>query len=352
MHIKIINTYNKPQSNYKNNGSCSRTINYLKKEAIEKNTEVSYFNNERDNISEHEVQYNIDNNIKGVKQEDEKFFSLVISPSSDELEHLGNDREKIKQYVRKIMDNYAENFHLKNGNITSENIVYYATIHSERKYKFNDKKVKNNNKKIGEKKKGNNLHIHIIVSARDKEQKITLNPIKSSTRFSIDKFTQKNCSAFSEMFDYKKTLDDYHNCYNYRVNKEIENRIKSINKKHSLHFNSEYYIKNVIDIPNKRKLISNLIVLAGELNSGKYIEFCKDINQDIDFKDYTKEQYERFNNPNSFVNTDNEKNYINEFNAKLNSFAEKFLKEMEQDITLFSKVDFKKRKKRNRGLSL
>jgi hypothetical protein len=56
------------------------------------------------------------------------------------------------------------------------NLVWAATIHDERKNRGTDEG------KQGEKKDGLQTHIHIVVSARDADQKITLNPLGTPNR--------------------------------------------------------------------------------------------------------------------------------------------------------------------------
>ncbi len=72
---------------YDNKGSAQRLVNYLAHEAKPQGKEVIYFNQTRSNITAQEVAERIDGNRKGLRREDAKFYSLIISPSAEELGH-------------------------------------------------------------------------------------------------------------------------------------------------------------------------------------------------------------------------------------------------------------------------
>lgn len=344
MYIKIINTYNKPNSKFSNSGSCGRTVNYLKGEAKEKNQECIFFNSENDNISPDDVKEQIDSNTKGIAKEDEKFFSLAISPSAEELEAIGKDKEKLKEYVKDVMKIYAENFNIKGKQLSQDNLLYFATLHEERKYKSKDYKVKNKEEKAGNKKSGDNTHIHVIVSARDKQMKTTLNPLKSRRRFSIDSFSEKSSIQFADKFNHKKTLEDYYSYCNYKINSNIENKLYYLNEKYAINLDSKYYTKNLKDIDNKRKFFNNLITLNKELKSGKTFDQCSNINKNLEFKVMIIKEGQRIEQP-TLDST------LNDINNKISSSALNFLQNMEFDPTLTNSIVPKKKKKKiDRGL--
>eukprot|EP01035_Chromulina_nebulosa_P020719 gene20719-26863_t len=147
----------------------------------------------------------IDNNVKGLTKKDDKFHSLVIAPSAKELEHIGNDTAKLKEFTIVCMERYASNFNLNSGKRLSEkDLVWYATIHQNRAYKGTDAKVVNGEKKSGDLKEGLQTHIHVVVSARDKEQKITLNPnTPNKNRFKMTAWFESNEKQFNRQFDFK-----------------------------------------------------------------------------------------------------------------------------------------------------
>lgn len=112
MYTKFINPKNSTnKANYDNKGSSLRTVNYLSKEI--KNEDVSglFFNDVSDAFyTKNEVVSAIDNNVKGLKTDDEKFQSIVLSPSQEELLWIGDDDKKLMQYCRQVVENYARNF--------------------------------------------------------------------------------------------------------------------------------------------------------------------------------------------------------------------------------------------------
>jgi hypothetical protein len=190
---------------YDNKGSCAQLVNYLAHEARPQGKEVAYFNGSGDSITAAQVTAAIDGNCKGLRREDAKFYSLVISPSADELKHIGNDIEKLKAYTRQVMQNYAGNFQLKDGKkLKGEDLVWFATFHQGREYNGLDKPVREGTAKAGVAKPGLQTHIHVIVSRRDAAQKITRTPTGRRERFSIQDWQKQNAQDFKQPFGYEK----------------------------------------------------------------------------------------------------------------------------------------------------
>jgi len=96
MYVKLINPATHGQAAYNNSGSSAQTLNYLKQEAGKDGQEAVFFNASEDGLSAAELMQDIDANVKGLRAEDAKFYSLVLSPSEDELAHIDNDEEKLK----------------------------------------------------------------------------------------------------------------------------------------------------------------------------------------------------------------------------------------------------------------
>jgi hypothetical protein len=192
MYAKVINPKTNGKKVYDNKGSALRTANYLVKEAKEAGEVARFFGapGSPDKTAE-EVVTMLDGNVKGLRKDDAKFYSLVLSPSPDELAHIGNDAKALERYTQHVMDEYAKNFTLKNGKELGEpNLVWAATMHQERKNRGTDEGTQ------GEKKEGYQTHVHIMVSARDADQKITLNPLSTPDRFNRVQFQAK---AFAQM---------------------------------------------------------------------------------------------------------------------------------------------------------
>ncbi len=205
MITKILKPSGSGKVVYDNKGSCARLVNYLAHEARPQGKEVAYFNGSGDDITAAQVTAAIDGNCKGLRKEDAKFYSLVISPSADELKHIGNDAEKLKAYTRQVMENYAGNFQLKDGKkLRGEDLVWFATFHQGREYNGFDKPVREGTAKAGVAKPGLQTHIHVIISRRDAAQKITLTPTGRRERFSIQDWQKQNAHDFKQLFGYEK----------------------------------------------------------------------------------------------------------------------------------------------------
>lgn len=191
MYIKVINPSKHGSATYSNTGSCINLVEYLGKEneSLPLEKREMFFNQNEDELSSNAVIKMIDNNIKGIAKGRTKFNSLVIAPDIHEQKHIGNDPKKLKQYTCEVMRVYAENFHLKSGRkLDSENLVWAAKIEYERS--------------------GNqegNMHVHVIVSARDKEQMITLSPnTNDKKRFNRVNFYLESEKEFDKLFQYNR----------------------------------------------------------------------------------------------------------------------------------------------------
>lgn len=200
MYIKIINPATNGKKAYSNRGSARQATNYLEGEAKKQGEVAVFFNSNRTDISGDEAVQMLDANRKGLQKEDAKFYSLVISPSAQELEHIGSDPQKLRDYTARVMQEYATNFVTKSGQPLSEkDLVWVATQHDERKHRGYD------GAPSGQKKEGLQTHIHIMVSARDRQQKVTLNPLGSPNRFNRVSFMAKGNVAFEQQFGPVKT---------------------------------------------------------------------------------------------------------------------------------------------------
>jgi hypothetical protein len=198
MHSKIINPSRNGRFVFANLGSCKKTVSYLNHEARTQGKEAVFFNEEKKDVLAEEVQASMDENTKGLRKSQEKFYSLVISPSGDELRHIGNDPEKLKVYTRAVMENYAENFTLRSGKVLkAHDILWYATLHRERQHKESQQK--------GEAKAGLHQHVHVLVSAKDKSGEHRLNPRGRKSQFVLKDWQVKNGQTFQHMFDYQKS---------------------------------------------------------------------------------------------------------------------------------------------------
>ncbi|MBT9394448.1 hypothetical protein KLP40_14850 [Hymenobacter sp. NST-14] len=201
MYIKVINPKTDGHDAYKNDGSAAQVVNYLRKEGLEKSEEVRFFTREEESISGAEAAQMMDENVKGLTKKEAKFYSLVISPSEQELHAIGNDPVKLQDFTRDVMAAYASEFKLPNGRVLApDEIVWAAVQHNERHYRGTDKEVVAGEAVAGTKKEGLQTHIHVMVSARDAEQKITLNPLGKADRFSRVEFAARGGAEFAMQY--------------------------------------------------------------------------------------------------------------------------------------------------------
>lgn len=196
MYAKVINPKTNGKKVYDNKGSALRTANYLAMEAKEQGAVATFFGapGSGEKTAEAVVAL-LDQNVKGLRQDDAKFYSLVLSPSPEELAYIGSDHQALVSYTQEVMKDYAQNFTLKNGRELGEaNLVWAATIHQDRKNRGTDVGVQ------GEKKDGLQTHVHVLVSARDADQKITLNPLGRPDRFDRVQFQAKAVAQMEIQF--------------------------------------------------------------------------------------------------------------------------------------------------------
>lgn len=203
-----------------NKGSCSNLALYLEKEnedldqLIKKanstmqileleSRKQGFFTALETNVSTIEVISAIDQNKRKLGANDAKYFAPTISFSEKELNHIAFEatgkkeissvwdlnatelnefNNLIREYGRKIMNNYALNFNRQDKGINSgADLVYFGKIEHFRKFKGTDRDVLNGKETSGDYKKGLQSHIHIIVSRKDKSQRLKLSPTCNET---------------------------------------------------------------------------------------------------------------------------------------------------------------------------
>lgn len=248
-------------------GSVQDFVNYLEKEnegkAIEE--QEHFFDQYDDKVSAEEVVAQIDGNTAKLNKDEARFYSMVLSPSPRELKAINNSSEKLREYVREVMKDYAASFN-RNKTVTVDDIKYYAKIEHERFFKGNDKEIRENQpyatkilnlkkeirkiengsakgnivklqkeinrlekdaphqlngKRIvrGMKKEGFQKHVHIIVSHKDaknarklsplsqnKAAETTLNGQKIKQGFDRDAFYKSAEKTFDKKFAFKRNF--------------------------------------------------------------------------------------------------------------------------------------------------
>jgi hypothetical protein len=232
MYSKVINPEKDGKIAFNNKGSSARLGNYLEKELdLLKTPDGKVFFNSEGSFTKDEMVKSIDMNVKGLTADDDKFYSLVLSPSQAELEHIKNSPQKLREFTADCMENYAQNFTLKakDGSLkqlSEKDLVWFANIEYNRTFKGNSDEVKSGEKKQGERKDGLQTHIHITVSARDKSMKVTLNPrTKDKRRFSIIAWSERNQQTFDSKFGYDSPKKSFTN-----QNKEVWNKVMSVER--------------------------------------------------------------------------------------------------------------------------
>ena len=192
MYTKVIQPKIHGKTTFDNTGSCLQLVNYLNKENENADLEdlELFFNHTQDEYTSDQVVSSIDNNKKGLAKNRAKFHSLVIAPDDKERELIGNNKEAFKEYIREVMELYAENFCDKNGSLglQSKDLVWYGKVENERDGV------------------ADNLHAHIMVSGRDRQMKKSLSPnVNDKKRFNrVDWFLNAE-SKFDELFDYERS---------------------------------------------------------------------------------------------------------------------------------------------------
>ncbi|MBO6247841.1 MAG: hypothetical protein J6N54_03405, partial [Bacteroidales bacterium] len=210
-----------------NTGSCAEYAYYLdhesrwKKEHGQDEKRIPFFDPDGKKVSMETVISAIDSNKSGLHVEDAKFFSLILNPSGKEAAKLGSTREeKMKSLgimVDRMMDRYAEGFN-KEGVKTHQDLLYFYTIHE---YRENDD---------GTVRPG--IHVHIIVSRKDKTGKYKLSPMTNhrsgssgviKSGFDRDSFYRDCERIFDTSFGYQRRISesyDYHNTMKHGSNEE------------------------------------------------------------------------------------------------------------------------------------
>lgn len=199
MHAKVIDPNRHGKIVYQNSGSSQRCVNYLAKEAKAVGEPVVFFSSEpKGELSAEQVVQQLDGNRKGLRQQDDKFHSLVLSPSAEEVAAMGNDPAALRRYTRNVMELYAQNFQLKDGRQLHESdLVWAATVHQQRAHHGQDAPGS------GTPKAGLQTHVHVIVSARDAAQKSTLNPLGKATRFNRVEFQAQATVQLEDELGYR-----------------------------------------------------------------------------------------------------------------------------------------------------
>lgn len=220
MHIKIQGG---GSGSYANTGSSYGVVSYLRhedKELIEQDRPTEqFFSYGRDFVSPPEVVSSLDNNKAKLSRNDAKFFVLTISPSKEEIKAMSGFKSSksrvFKDYInREVMRLYADGFRKGLG---ADDLLYFAKIHHTR-----------------DEKEGEQMHAHVIVSRKDKSNRIKLSPqtnhrgnSKGAVRSGFDRmiFFKEVERAFDRCFKFDREIKDSFEYKNTMKNGTIEDKI-------------------------------------------------------------------------------------------------------------------------------
>lgn len=275
-------------------GSCNVLIDYLQKEDSKREKKglgaESFFSHSSDHVPASEVQVQIDRNTRKLTKDENRYFSFPISPSKEELAHIGNDSGKLKDYTRQVMEKYAEGF---NKGLTSPDLVWYAKV----EYCRTDRQTKQD-------KGEGNMHVHVVVSRRDAKQKFKLSPLSNAKGayqtnnhigtggFDRKKFIIAAERLFDNSFSYDRTIDQTFEYLNaMRNGEEEEKKVQLERKKKSeqslkpikveqvqLLPNTEEINKKSI-IKNDKELVVDLKIQVEKLQKNMHVEQKEEVHQ-------------------------------------------------------------------------
>lgn len=221
-----------------NAGSCGQLVEYLEKENNLKaeNKAELWFNQQRDDLRPQQVRQDIDANTAKLKQHEAKFYLVNISPSQKELQHIGNDPQRLKDYARSVMAEYAANFQKGLG---ADDVKWYGKVEYNRGYKWTDPDVQQGQRQRGEAKPGHQMHVQIIVSRKDSHNQKLLSPLtnhrgqgKSEAhgqqfgQFNRVNFKERSEAAFDQQTGYRRELEEtfrYQNTMSHGTTQERAN---------------------------------------------------------------------------------------------------------------------------------
>ncbi|PZU20151.1 MAG: hypothetical protein DI589_18845 [Shinella sp.] len=250
----------------KNLGSSKKMFEYLNKENKGKFDDEKdlLFNQFRDDITPEEATETIDKNVAKLSKNEEKYFSFHISPSASEIKQIDGDTQKMKDFVRNVMDEYAKNF---NKGLTAKDLVYFAKIERTREFKNKDIEVQNGFSAVGQKKTGDQLHVHVVVSRKDVTNTKKLSPkdnAKGGSNFHVPGKEKTISRGFDRNKFFNKVESLFDSTFNYHRTPEESYEFRRLQKHHPEEFSQKFSQKKTFN-PG----ISNL---STEFNKREYTE--------------------------------------------------------------------------------
>lgn len=309
MQIKIQNQSVSKNSDTK--GSSRSLAEYLNHEDEERMAEgkdpIPFLTPDGQEVSTEEVIEAIDNNAKGLCKKDDKFFHMVVAPSAEEVEAMGEDDEtRYKNAIslmRSILTAYAENFH-REGVEDASDLVAYWKPHFTR---GDDDEYQ--------------LHIHVIVSRKAKEgmdgKSRKISPLtnhhdteKGAVKGGFDRklFFQKCEEIFDKLFNYERSVAesfDYRNAMAHGTTAERAEQTERLAKENATDMKSA--IQTGIERRRKSVQTKNDVEEIAALLEGEQISFPSPrknaIPQALEQAEIKNEIMEAFSNAEKNVDT-------------------------------------------------
>ncbi len=262
---KLGGSYSKSAADY---------AQYLEKENQDRSNidKEFFFDSNSDKISEREVINSIDANTAKLKSNEPRYYAITLNPSQRELRHIQNNPEKLKAYTRDLIKDYARCFNREifGRSPKASDILYYGKIEQNRSFKARDREVRENNPFIkelaalrhkevkirlgeltgnvkqvqneiratekaaphkidgkliqeGTPKPGPQMHVHLIVSRKDKTNSVSLSPgskyIASKVQFQgkevkrgfdRDRFFNLAEKRFDKKFNFQRNFAEHY----------------------------------------------------------------------------------------------------------------------------------------------
>jgi len=171
-------------------GSSGGLVAYLEKEV-----QGQWFSLDREDVPAAEVTQTLDRNKRNLNRDADKYYQVILAPSQAELRHIGSDPDKLRDYTRAAMEQYAANF---GKGIEGRDLMYFAKVEHERTTSHQDRAVQVGDVAKGQAKPGPQTHIHVIVSR-------TENLARYSERKKLGELDRKNPYHLSPLTNHKDT---------------------------------------------------------------------------------------------------------------------------------------------------
>lgn len=184
-HIKF---HSSPLKSGNNSGSCGALLNYLEKEDKDRTDEDAlkgFFNAKSDRLTNEQAKQEVEHQFykKGLKADADKFYTVTMSFSQEELKGKSND--ELKKFAQERFGQMYCNS-IKGNRLDPEQLQWVAKLETERKYKGDDEKVKSGERKSGEQKEGDQRHIHFVVARKTNDGSRQVSPMSNHFRNGAD----------------------------------------------------------------------------------------------------------------------------------------------------------------------